>query len=248
MKRSQKLIQILMALTLVAALLAPVGLQATARPAAIHPALAQLASAAPDQLVRVIALKADSSGQAEALVEALGGTIYRDLKIINAFAAELTARAAEKLSKTASVNWVTLDGETNLSVENTEQEIYYLFNNPMTPTGDTAAQPVLPMDLAQPPDGTLFNYDVNRDSAPGLIIQRGGSGAFETDPAKIQRWQLAPFTEDYMLQASVRVKFYAVMEGFQPGLYGKVNAYLIDRDGSTATVSGLDFLRDEPLE
>ena len=38
--------------------------------AAFHPALARLAATSPDQTVRVIALKSDGSGQAEALVAA----------------------------------------------------------------------------------------------------------------------------------------------------------------------------------
>ena len=124
MAKKYKLIQLLMALVLVSSLLAPAALQASARPAALHPALAELAAADPDQSVRVIVIKAGADDRAEDYVEQLGGTIYHDLYMINAFAAELSAWAATRLGKHASVNWVTLDGPTNFSVENNVQEYY----------------------------------------------------------------------------------------------------------------------------
>jgi serine protease AprX len=71
--------------------------------------LQQLASESPNQMVRVIIQKADASGEAESLVEKFGGLILKDLPIINAFAAELLAREVLNLSKSASVQWVSLD-------------------------------------------------------------------------------------------------------------------------------------------
>ncbi len=50
--------------------------------------LAQIATQTPEQPVSVIVQKADKSSQAEALVQQLGGKITKDLRIINAFAAE----------------------------------------------------------------------------------------------------------------------------------------------------------------
>ena len=236
MAKKYKLIQLLMALVLVSSLLAPAALQVAARPAAIHPALAEVAATNPEEMVRVIVIKAGSDDRAESIIEQLGGTIYHDLYMINAFAAELSARAAVRLGQHASVNWVTLDGPTSFSVENNVQEYYYLYNNPMAPAGDTVSQAVLPLDMNLPVDGNLFNYDMNRDNAPGLSIQRGGSGAFETDPAKIQRWRFPAFTEDYVFTPKAEFKFYSVMENFQPGQYGKVWIHILDWDGEQATL------------
>ncbi len=236
MNFGQKFLQLAMSFIMIFGLLAPAAMMADGSAPAMHPALLQAALEAPQKSVRVIVLKAGNDDRAESLTERLGGAIYRDLRIINAFAAEMPALAAKELSRSEAVSWVTPDGQITLSAMNNEQEIYYLFNDPMTPAGDTPSHGVLPLDMAQPAPEPLYNYDAERDGLPGLTLQPGGSGAFETDPAKIQRWQLAPFSEDYELQASVRLKIYAVMQGFQPGLYGKVNAYLIDRAGANATV------------
>jgi serine protease AprX len=236
MDKKQKIYQGIMALILTLSLLAPAALQAGSQPAPMHPLLTQIAAETPDEIVPVIVLKNDKTDQAERAAEKLGGIILQDLYLINAFSAQMPAKAIRQLAKTASVNWVTLDGPITSTTENVEQETYYLFNNPLTPTGDTVAQAVLPLETEQPPKVALYNYDADRDSSTGLTIQRGGSGAFESDPAKIQRWQTSPFTDDYNVAATIRLKPYAAMQDFQPGLTGKINAYLIDRDGTSATV------------
>ncbi len=110
MKRSLKTIQLLMALVLIASLLAPAAL--AIRPfgvVKIQPALAALVAQAPDQLVRVIIQKADQNDQAEQLVLRYGGEVVKELALINAFAAQLPARAVPRLATDASVNWVYLD-------------------------------------------------------------------------------------------------------------------------------------------
>ncbi len=110
MKRSQKLLQVIMVLVLAASLLAPATMAITPSQAAqIQPELAALVAAAPEQVVRVMVQKADNTDHAERLVEQLGGQVLKDLNLINAFAAELPAVAASKLARQASVNWVTLD-------------------------------------------------------------------------------------------------------------------------------------------
>ncbi|NTU54867.1 MAG: S8 family peptidase [Anaerolineales bacterium] len=71
--------------------------------------LAGLAAQEPSQLVRVIVQKLAGTSGAEKRVAALGGQVTRDLSIINAFSAEMTAEAAVELARTEAVRWVSLD-------------------------------------------------------------------------------------------------------------------------------------------
>ena len=79
--------------------------------------LAQVAAQAPEKIVSVIIQKADKSSQAEALVQQLGGKITKDLHIINAFAADMRAGAAEMLATSSTVRWVSLDAPVHTSGE-----------------------------------------------------------------------------------------------------------------------------------
>ncbi len=66
---------------------------------------------------------------------------------------------------------------------------YYLFASPVA--GDTVSQEVLPTATRLPQNWTLPNYDTDRDSAPGLLIVRGGALA-TGDPARLQRFAVDP--------------------------------------------------------
>ena len=72
-------------------------------------ALVELAHSNPAQTVRVIVQKASESQEAEAQVAALGGRVTSDLRIINGFAAELTAESAVELARSVTVRWISLD-------------------------------------------------------------------------------------------------------------------------------------------
>jgi serine protease AprX len=74
-----------------------------------QPQLVQMAAQDPDQMVRVIAQKMAGSQDAESQVIKLGGTVTKELNIINAFAAEMTAEAAVELARAEAVRWVSLD-------------------------------------------------------------------------------------------------------------------------------------------
>lgn len=85
-------------------------------PAATQPAapraqaqLLALGQSQPNSIVQIIAQKASPTSDLSARVAALGGTITSDLHIINAVAAQLTARAAIELARAAEVAWVSLD-------------------------------------------------------------------------------------------------------------------------------------------
>jgi len=77
----------------------------------LQPALAELASSDPSQVVQVIVQKVGGTTDAEQAVVRLGGKVTQDLHIIKAFAAEMTARAAKELARAESVRWVSLDAE-----------------------------------------------------------------------------------------------------------------------------------------
>jgi serine protease AprX len=74
-----------------------------------QPALLAMAAERPEATVGVIVQKVAKDTSVEDLVARLGGRATKDLRIINAFAAELPARAVPKLAKAAGVRWVSLD-------------------------------------------------------------------------------------------------------------------------------------------
>ncbi len=110
MKRSQKIIQLFMALVMVAGLLAPAAMALTpSQTPSLAPELNALASENPDQLVRVIVQKADDIVRAEELVAHMGGQFIRDLGLINAFAALVPAGQVAGLAARPAVAAVSLD-------------------------------------------------------------------------------------------------------------------------------------------
>lgn len=117
MKRTPTYLQRIVTLLVSLALLAGLGGSwlPTARAANLHPLLAQLAAESPEQTVAVIVQKAEASDRAEALVAQLGGVVTKDLRLINAFAAELTAGAARELAASPAVRWVSPDAPMNKS-------------------------------------------------------------------------------------------------------------------------------------
>ncbi|MBI5565259.1 MAG: hypothetical protein HY870_10200, partial [Chloroflexi bacterium] len=82
--------KLLLVLTLLLSLTPmPIAATSTAR---VQPLLLELAAQQPDQVVSVIVQKAVKDDRVEQAVRALGGTVTKDLHIINAFAAEIKAR------------------------------------------------------------------------------------------------------------------------------------------------------------
>ncbi|RME45262.1 MAG: hypothetical protein D6791_11205 [Chloroflexi bacterium] len=225
---------------LVVAMLVPLVAVAPAAPAAPHaqPILLQMAAERPTETVGVIVQKQVRDATVENLVARLGGVVTKDLHIINAFAAELPAKAIPELAQASGVRWVSLDSPM---ISRSRKDNYYLHNDPSPPAGDTTSHAVLPLDQTVPDIKTLYNYDVDRDTDAGLLIRRGGSGPFETDSTKVQRWRLDPFTSDVQIIGNTELKFYAVLKNFQKDRYAKVWAYLIDRNGDQAQVIASNF-------
>jgi serine protease AprX len=78
-------------------------------PLRAQPILLDMVAQQPDAMVNVIVQKTTTDKHAEELVAQLGGTATLDLRIINAFAAELPARAVTELAKAEGVRWVSWD-------------------------------------------------------------------------------------------------------------------------------------------
>jgi serine protease AprX len=77
-----------------------------------QPELIALAQQQPQATIGVIVQKSVTGTDVEQRVTQLGGTITMDLHIINAFAAQLTARASIVLAQMKGVRWVSLDSPT----------------------------------------------------------------------------------------------------------------------------------------
>ena len=83
----------------------------------LQPQLARLAGQAPGELVSVIVQAAGDLSQAQSAVERLGGSVTKDLRIINAFAAVMRAGDALALVSSPAVGWVSLDAPVQSSAD-----------------------------------------------------------------------------------------------------------------------------------
>ena len=149
---------------------------------------------------------------------------------------------------TAEDNGTNESGYSNeaSAIPNCVGRIWYLHNNPTPPVGDTASQANLPLDLGAPTASTLYNYDTDRDSSEGLSIDKGGSGATETDLGKYQAWRTAALTNGGCLVGSVTFTFWAAIKDYGDGKEGEVVVYLRDYNGSSYTEigNGTEFRAD----
>ncbi|KPF48222.1 hypothetical protein D621_16280 [beta proteobacterium AAP51] len=80
------------------------------------------------------------------------------------------------------------------------------------------------LTTAAPTATTLANHDPGRDSFPGLLIAKGGSGAAETDATKYQRWLGA--TGGIVLNGPLELRIWTAMKDFDTSMAGRLNAYL----------------------
>ena len=86
--------------------------------------------------------------------------------------------------------------------------------------------PQAALSTGAPTASSLPNYDPGRDSFPGLLLQKTGSGAGESDPTKYQIW-VAP-GGGVFLTGSASLTFWSAMKDFETNKGGEVNAYLLD--------------------
>ncbi len=201
----------------------------------VHPELLALARQTPNASVPVIIQMTRPDTDIAQEVARLGGTLTHNLEIINAIAAELPASAITELARTPDVRWISLDGpvESHSSVAYSR---YFLHNS--EPGKDTASQDILPLSQSAPPILFLRNYDTDRDNAPGLLIQRGGTVESPAESGQIQRWQIGPFNTDVRFSGSSFVQIYAAAKDFQSNKIAQIDGYLIqvDADGQNKNV------------
>jgi hypothetical protein len=106
--------------------------------------------------------------------------------------------------------------------------------------GDQTSQPVLPLRSGSfvPANPVLPNYDTDRDAAPGLrLVETAGSPQqqlTQTDPARYQMW-LAATSMDLTLTGPASLQLWAAMDQFDPGLRGRLRAFLLDCPPTSTT-------------
>jgi hypothetical protein len=122
--------------------------------------------------------------------------------------------------------------------------VLYLHNDPSPPVGDTVSQPILPLDETAPAAATLYNYDTDRDSAPGIVLAKGGTGPTETDTKKYQAWHTSALSSGLTINGTVRVVLWTGIIDFDTGKVGSVTVYLRHFDGSTYRLIGVGMLTE----
>ncbi|MBW7883748.1 MAG: hypothetical protein H3C34_14140 [Caldilineaceae bacterium] len=132
-RRAVRLWRLLLVIALLLAS-APAG-RAAAPPAhTVQPLLLELAAARPDASVSVIVQKLTTKNQIEQLVSTLGGIVTRDLRFINAFAAELPAGAIPQLAAADGIRWVSLNAPVH-EMQTNEVGDAYIFTTWATRLG-----------------------------------------------------------------------------------------------------------------
>ena len=109
-----KYLQLIFVFVLLISLLSPSPIVAMpantgATPPKIQDYLLAVAATDPDEMVAVIVQTAGERASAEALVAANGGLVTKNLSFINAFAAQMPARAVTALAASPAVKWVAFD-------------------------------------------------------------------------------------------------------------------------------------------
>ena len=149
----------------------------------------------------------------------------------------------------STTNWVQVTTELGISASfffptGIWCGAVYLHNNPTPPTADTTSQTGLPLDKLAPTATTLYNYDVNRDSSPGRLILKDGTGATESNTRKYQDWRTTSLTADLTIDGTVTVTLLSGMKDFGLSQAGSVTVFLRDFDGSSYVEIGNGTLTD----
>lgn len=109
MIRTQKFLALLIIIGLLSGLVGA-GILMNQQPAGnVHPLLAEVAAEDSDQMLAVIVQTYGDSASVQRKIESLGGTVTKDLYIINAISAQLSAKAVMELSELSEVRWISLD-------------------------------------------------------------------------------------------------------------------------------------------
>jgi serine protease AprX len=135
----------------------------------VQPALLASAGRQPEALVSVIVQKTARDRSVEELATSLGGTVTKDLHIINAFAAELKAKDAVQLAKANGVRWVSLDA----SVRQTQAGTAHVFTTWATTVGTRVPNQFTDygniIDSALGPNGSFGNGSKVKGAFTGFV-------------------------------------------------------------------------------
>ncbi len=135
----------------------PLGVVSSPAPLAarVDPTLARMVAVGPQATVRVIVQRAGTAAAVEAKIAALGGTVERDLGLIQAFVAQMPAGAAAELSRDPAVRWVSLDAAT-VEAQASEETTYTTWATaPGTAQPTTFDGPAAVISSHLGPDGTF---------------------------------------------------------------------------------------------
>jgi serine protease AprX len=128
MKNIMKPLQLILAFVMIASLLGSVtvvgAVDNTQVAVKAHPLLVQMAAEQPEQVVSVIVQKMAKETDLEAKIARLGGVVTKDLHIINAFAAEISTKAALELARNDGVRWISPDGPVERTGKPVPMEVF----------------------------------------------------------------------------------------------------------------------------
>jgi len=79
-----------------------------------------------------------------------------------------------------------------------------------------------------PTTPVLYNYDVDRDGSPGLVIAKGGIGPYEGDPTKYQAWRGPELSGAVVTDGDAMVHLWSAMKDFNSSKVGVVTVYVQD--------------------
>ena len=108
------------------------------------------------------------------------------------------------------------------------QYLMYLTN---PGSSNTTSSLNLLLDEDPPTLGWLPNYDTDRDSDQGLLLNKSSAGAGESDPTKFQRWKM-PSASGIELAGSVKLTLFAATKNFDDDKEGVLLALIEDCNAS----------------
>lgn len=109
MTRTKLSIKIAAVVVLIVLVVSPASVHQRPALAHAHPLILAAAEETPGALIGVIIQKTGLGTEAEDLVTQYGGVITRDLSIIHAFAAQMTATDAVQLAQSSYIRWISPD-------------------------------------------------------------------------------------------------------------------------------------------
>lgn len=95
-----------------------------------------------------------------------------------------------------------------------------------------------------PTTDVLLNYDPSRDSAPGLVLAKGGSGPSESNATKVQKW--ITDTGSINIDGRVVLTLFSALKDFNTTKKGEFTAYLVECNavgGSPTTLATVTVAR-----